>query len=218
MTLTQKIIMPVQRLDLALRDLKSQGLRPAFLPEIAAERVRSYKAGILEPWHQYLDSGSLRAFRTLKSGYPLVAISHKPNYITKNPGILTEAIERGTLVDRALEIPDSEFERLVSKAGTTTIDYSKKRRHPLNGIVEISQALDDKEAIASFGDYKRAKAYFDAFREIYGRNNVGIWLRITEHNKPLGRLLCLGSNNSLDGSNYLDISARFVGVRSAREK
>lgn len=97
--------MPVQRYDRGLQQLKEQGLRAAFLPEIAAARVLAHNKGDNSLWNRYLDSGSLRAFRTLPSGYPLVAIIHDKNYITENPEILTKAKEKNKIVIGFLELP-----------------------------------------------------------------------------------------------------------------
>ena len=107
------------RLDLALEALKEVNYRPASLPEIAAARIKAHQDGNLEPWHKYYDSGSLRAWRTFKSGYPLVVTAHMPNYITQNPKILREAIEQRKLIDGTLELPDEVFDELISLDGTS---------------------------------------------------------------------------------------------------
>lgn len=197
------------------------GYKPLFMPEIADTRIAaSEDDAIFQDWYiaqsiRATGRGKSTVF-SHKGGTEFVVYAHHPNYFSK-PENIRKAVKNDELINGAGTMPPEEFQKLLDMEDGKNIFVIGYRelKDSTNGVIPVSKALKHPQTIPFLGGKERAEAYLKKHKQVYG-DQIGIWYSDDLTDKPLGRLLLVGSYGyGLYGD--LGGAGRFVGVRKGAE-
>ena len=228
-----KILVPIKRnlegrefyndsVPEALRSLQNKGYTPVYMPQLVDARIEV--DGDSRLWQTWFTTPSIKATGRTKQGNPVVVYAHTNNYLS-TPENIEQSIS-AVLVNRAGRIPQGEFQRLVDLEGLTDesgnqlvflVDYDKLRNSK-SGVIKVSDALKHPQTVPFLGGEERAQRYLEKHKTVLSQN-IGVWHSDDLSDEPLARLLYLGYGyyDGLDGNDYLDGNALFLGVRDGAE-
>ena len=196
----------------ALKSVES-GFGAAFMPQLVDARIAASAESRL--WQVWWTAPSVQATGRNKAGKPVVVYAHVPNYFSRSENI-TQAVKNG-LVNGAGRLPQEEFQRLLDledNANVFVVEYATLQSAD-SGLIAVENALQHPQVIPFLGGQERAEAYLAAYERMIGKH-IRVYHRNDLGDEPVARLLFLGglaNLSGLDGSDDLNSSARFLGVR-----
>ncbi len=195
----------------SLKDCINAGYQPLFMPELAMARADAEKDSRL--WQDWFLTPSVRVTGKSRAGNNVVVYAHVPTSLS-DPANIRAMIDNKALVNGAGPMLQDEFYSLLDKEGNGrvfVVDYNKLRKSK-SGVVRVDEAFTHPQTIPFLGGEQNAEAYLAKHKEVYGKD-IGVWHRDDLADRPMGRVLYLGSDyyDGLGGDS-LDNDSRVLGV------
>ncbi len=195
----------------SLKACSDAGYQPLFMPELAMARADADKDSRL--WQTWFLAPSVKVTGKSRQGNTVVVYAHVPTSLSDPTNVRT-MIDKKALVNGTGPMLQEEFYDLLDQEGNRVfvVDYNKLRRS-VSGDINVDDALSHPQTIPFLGGKQNAQAYLAKHKEVYGKN-IGVWHRDDLDDRPVGRVLYLGSDyyDGLGGDDVLDGDGRVLGV------
>ncbi len=206
----------------SLEDCSSAGYKPLFMPELAIAKAGPYCDARL--WRAEFTTMSAKITGRSRRGNAVVVYAHVPTSLC-DPTNVRRLIDGNAVINGALPIPEEEFLALLDQDGNGrvfVVDHSRLhigtrwgRYIESFGIFGGGDALDNPQTIPFLGGRKIAADYVAAHKRNCNRGSIDFGHSGDLADRPIGRILYFGSNNSLCDYHHIDRDATcFVGKKA----